>query len=91
MDAIGRNNVIHIPHGGLHADGTGLLAGVQVTEATDDLLLVQIAGGSLQPSDRLHLCVVLEGLILGQFHFRGGSLVQTMQLEGLERVRKGWN
>jgi len=87
MDTVRRDDVVHIPHGRLHAHSASLLAGVQMTEAADDLLLVEIAGGRLQTTDRLHLCVVLEGLVLGQFDFRGGSFVQAVQLEGLQSGR----
>lgn len=65
MDTVCRDNVVHITHGRLHADSAGLLTGVQMTETAYNLLLVQIAGGCLNATYRLHLCVVFECLILG--------------------------
>ena len=60
-----------VPQSGLHAHVDGLLAGAEVAETTDGLLLVQVGGGRLHPSDGHHLMVVLQAqktMVKGHLH-----------------------
>jgi len=54
------------------------LSVVQVAEAPDDLLLVELVGLQLHASDGLHGAVVLQTLLPGHHHLGGRSLVQLV-------------
>lgn len=56
------------------------LAIIQVTKASDDLLLVQLVSLQLHASYGLHSPVVLEALFSGQHRRLRGALLQTVQL-----------
>lgn len=83
MATVRRDAGIFRTHGGTHSHGTRFLAGVQMTETSDDFLLVQITGGRFHPTDRVHLAVVLQRIVLGHGDARRRTLVQVVQLEGL--------
>ena len=59
---------------------------VEVTEASDVLLLVQVAGGCLQAADCLHLSVIVKGLIVRKRGRSVGTFIQLVQLVGLESL-----
>lgn len=66
------------------------LAIIQVTKASDDLLLVQLVSLQLHASYGLHSPVVLEALFSGQHRRLRGALLQTVQLTLLlETTGKG--
>ena len=59
------------------------LSRVQVTEATDNFLLVQVSRSCLQASHCLHLAVELESIITREFYFVPGPVLQLVELIGL--------
>ena len=61
------------------------LAVIQVTEASDDFLLVELIGLELHPPDGLHGAVVLEALLAGQHRLHGRALLQTVNVAFLKR------
>lgn len=61
------------------------LSVVQVAEAADDLLLVQLVGLELHAPHRLHEAVVLQALLPGQLGPQRGALLQPVQLAPLHR------
>ena len=62
----------------------GLLAGAQVTEAPDGLLLVEVGGGRLHPADRDHVWEVLQRILAAQGRRRVGANLQTVELVRLD-------
>ena len=56
------------------------LSVVQVAEASDDLLLVQLVGLQLHASDALHDAVILQALIPGQLRRLRGAALQTVHV-----------
>lgn len=81
--AVGRDDLVMRAHGGVHADGARLLSRVQVAEAPDDLLLVQVARARLEAPDGLHAPVVHQRVVPRHRHAGGRAAVQLVQLEGL--------
>lgn len=57
-----------------------------MAEATDDLLLVQVAGSSFHSSDHLHVFIVVKGFISCDSHSRCWAFFKLVQFEGLERT-----
>lgn len=65
-----------------------------MTEASDDLLLVQLVGFELHAPHRLHDAVILQALIPGQLRLQRGTLLQTVQVAFLQSRNKKncrWN
>lgn len=56
------------------------LSVVQVAEASDDLLLVQLVGFKLHASHCLHEAVVLKALLPGQLRLQRRPLLQAVQV-----------
>ena len=52
---VGRDDGVLLPDAGLDPGTDGLLAGAEMAEATDRLLLVQVGRGSLHAADHHHL------------------------------------
>lgn len=61
------------------------LAVIQVTETSDDLLLIQLIGFKLHTSHGLHGAVVLQTLLTGHNHLSGWSFIQLVDVTFLER------
>ena len=61
------------------------LAVIQMTEASDDFLLVELIGLELHPPHGLHGAIVLEALLTGQHRLHGGALLQTVHVAFLKR------
>lgn len=53
---------------------------IQVAEASDDFLLVQLVGLQLHASHRLHETVVLQALLSGQLRLHRRPLLQAVQV-----------
>lgn len=64
------------------------LSVIQVAEASDDLLLVQLVGFELHAPHRLHDAVILQALIPGQLRLQRGTLLQTVQVAFLQSRKK---
>ena len=58
----------------------GYLAVIEVAEAPDDLLLVQLVSLQLHAADGLHGAVVVQALLPGQLRLPRGPLLQTVQV-----------
>lgn len=83
MNAISGNDVILLPHGSLHTNGHRLLTRVQVTKASNDFLLVQVAGRRFETTNRLHLPIHVEGFIARHREGAGRCIVEVVSLVGL--------
>lgn len=55
-----------------------------MAEATDDLFLVEVAGGSLEPPQQGQLSVHLERILAAQRHLVLWSFVELVQFVGLQ-------
>lgn len=85
VHTIGGNYVILLAHGSLHSDCNSFLARVQVTEATHDLFLVEIAGRGFETANGLHVAVHREGIVAGDGEFRFGFAIEVV---GFKRLLK---
>lgn len=59
---------------------------VQVAEASDDLLLVQLIGFELHAPHGLHGAVILQALLPSELRLHGRPLLQTVQVAFLKSI-----
>lgn len=83
MDTISGNDVVLLPHRGFHSHSNSFLTRVQVAEAPDNLLFVEITGWRFQTTNYLHLAIHKEGFVALNGDSRWGSIVEIMRLEWL--------
>ena len=60
------------------------LAIIQVTKASDDLLLIELVSLQLHASYGLHGTIILQPLLPGQSGCQGWALLQTMKVNFLQ-------
>ena len=94
MVAVGGDDTILARDGGLHADGDGLLAIVEVAEAAYELGLVERVRRDLHPPHQRHVTEEREELRRGRLHGAwrriavvGGEGHRGLHGEGLRRGR----
>lgn len=80
MSPVGRDDVIRGIYPCLQPHAAGFLPITQVTETTDEFLLIQLVGLQLHAPNYLHGPVVLEGLGSGEHGGGRWALLQPVQV-----------
>lgn len=89
VNSISRDDVVLLSHRSLHADSDRFLPGVEMTETSNDFLLVEITSRRFETSDCLHVPIHLESFIARHFDSVRWCIIEIVCLEWLRTIRRG--